>query len=161
MAETPEHLATRLSEEGEKTRQFFQALSPADLGREIYLDGACWTAREILAHFVSTESAILVLLRDILAGGPGAPESFQLDEFNEEQVSSREELTPADLLEQLGQLRQEMIDLVRRLTEVDLQRMGRHPFLGMAKIEDIIKLVYRHNQLHQRDIRRFLDQPAS
>jgi hypothetical protein len=38
----------------------------------------------------------------------------------------------------------------------DLAKQGRHPFLGTASLSDMIKLMYMHNQIHIRDIRRML-----
>ena len=48
--------------------------------------------------------------------------------------------------------------VVAHMTPEDLPKVGRHPFLGAAPLEDIIKLLYRHNQIHQRDVRRLLSQ---
>jgi hypothetical protein len=38
----------------------------------------------------------------------------------------------------------------------DLANTGRHPFLGWVAVEDIIKMLYRHDQIHLRDLRRLL-----
>jgi hypothetical protein len=40
------------------------------------------------------------------------------------------------------------------MQDPDLAKLGRHPFLGITSLEDIIKMVYRHNQIHMREIRR-------
>jgi hypothetical protein len=42
------------------------------------------------------------------------------------------------------------------LSADDLVKTGRHPWLGIAPLEDMIQLLYRHNQIHQRDIRKLL-----
>ena len=60
------------------------------------------------------------------------------------------------LLAQYEELRRSNANLVSRMQPEDLARVGRHPFLGVASLEEIIKLLYRHNQIHQRDIRRAL-----
>jgi hypothetical protein len=48
------------------------------------------------------------------------------------------------------------------MSDEDLGREGRHPWLGWDKIGKFLKLVYRHNMIHQRDMRRALEegQPA-
>jgi hypothetical protein len=38
----------------------------------------------------------------------------------------------------------------------DLVRQGRHPWFGETEIGEMLKLIHRHNQLHQRDIRKAL-----
>jgi hypothetical protein len=38
----------------------------------------------------------------------------------------------------------------------DLERIGRHPFLGVAPLVEMIKLVYRHNGIHIRDARKLV-----
>ena len=54
---------------------------------------------------------------------------------------------------QYERVRQATIKKVRALPDQDLGKMGRHPYLGVASLADIIKLIYRHNQIHQRDFR--------
>jgi hypothetical protein len=58
------------------------------------------------------------------------------------------------LIDQFKRLRQETIELVLNMNTSDLEKQGRHPFFGMAALEDIIKLIYRHGQIHLRDIRK-------
>jgi hypothetical protein len=63
---------------------------------------------------------------------------------------------PGELIEQFRQERENCIALVHRLSQEDLQKSGRHPWLGVAPVEEIVKLLYRHNQIHLRDIRKAL-----
>ena len=49
-----------------------------------------------------------------------------------------------------------MIVFVSELHEPDLQRTGRHPSLGVMALGDMIKIVYRHNHMHERDLRQAL-----
>jgi hypothetical protein len=156
MADTPEHLAERLSEDGGHVVEFFEKLAPADWEREIYTEGSRWSVRQILAHFDVTETSITRLIKDVLAGGAGAPKSFDLDGFNERTVAARRVSSPTELLSRFSAHRQATVDLVRGMSETDLALTGRHPFLGIAPLEDIIKLIYRHNLIHLRDIRRVL-----
>ncbi len=156
MADTPEYLVERLVEEGEKVSRFFNELAPDQWETQIYTEGSHWTARQILAHFDVTETNIGWLIRDILAGGGGAPEDFELNEFNERTVAAWQDLPAGDLLIRFAAHRQRTVDLVRHISVEDLQKTGRHPFLGKAPLVDIIKLMYRHNQIHLRDIRRVL-----
>lgn len=156
MADTPEHLAERLKVEGEKTLHFFHGLSPEQWERRVYTEGSCWTIRQVLAHFTVSEASFARLIGDILAGGQGAPENFQIDYFNERTVGKLEAATPIELLEKYVDLRSRFTALVQGLHPDDLLKTGRHPYLGVATIEDIIKLLYRHNAIHIREIRRII-----
>lgn len=155
MAEV-EHLCERLKAEGEKTAAYFQNLSGQQWECEVYGDGSRWSVRQLLAHFVATEAAFMRLINDIAAGGTGASEDFDIDAYNERKVASLNSAAPEELRQQFIRLRQETVRVVAGLQEGDLARTGRHPFLGIASLEDIVKLIYRHNQIHLRDLRRVL-----
>jgi hypothetical protein len=156
MPETIEKLAEKLRQEGEKTIEFFLALPPVAWNITMYTDGADWTIEDILVHFVITEKGISQIVGDILGGGAGSPPDLALDEFNRKTVARRKDRVIADLCTEFGELRGATVRLVLGMNDEDLLKQGRHPFLGIASLEDILKLMYRHNQIHQRDIRRGL-----
>lgn len=160
MTDTPEHLAERLNDEGQKALEFFRSLSPADWEKQVYTEGARWQLRQVLAHFVSSEIALVLLVKDILAGGPGSPEDLNLDEYNERRVNKLGGVSIEDLLARFADGRRQTIELVAQMRAPDLQRTGRHPFLGIASLEDIIKMIYRHNQIHLREIRKIISTPG-
>jgi len=154
MNAAPLFLSERLLKEGEKTLEFFQRLTPEQWGQSVYTDGAEWLVCDILAHFVAAEDGIRRLIEDILAGGGGSPPDFNLDAYNQRKVSALRGVSEQELLRRFAELRRKSAELVASLTQDDLARTGRHPWLGVAPLEEIIKLLYRHNQIHQRDIRR-------
>jgi hypothetical protein len=156
MFETIERLVGRLQIEGEKTRQFFQELLPEDFEKLLYADGQPWTVRQVLGHFVTTEQAIYRLIESILSGSAGVAEDFDIDAYNARSLVSLHQIAVGELLEKFSEHRQAIIRLVEQMNPLDLQKTGRHPFLGLAPVEDMIKLLYRHNQIHQRDIRKLL-----
>jgi hypothetical protein len=59
-------------------------------------------------------------------------------------------------LEQYKAVRAEMTAWVSSLDDADLDKIGRHPFLGHTTLREMIKLIYLHNQLHYRDLRKVL-----
>jgi hypothetical protein len=156
MSDTPAFLAERLISEGKKTLEFFKALQPEEWRATIYTEGTEWAVRDVLAHFVAAEKGVTRLIEVIVAGGSGVPEDFDLNAYNERKVSSLKETPPEALLEQFIQARQQSAKMAGGLSPQDLEKIGRHPFLGLAPVAEILKLVYRHNQLHQRDVRRSL-----
>lgn len=152
-----ELIQKRLRDEGDKLLALFETLTDAQWQLTIYTDGAVWTIKDLLAHQVSAEREFQRYGRDILAGGTGAPEDFSINDFNNAAVVSMADRTAADLLAALSAVRQATIELVATIEDADFARQGRHPFFGLISIEDMFKLIYRHNMMHTRDLRRTLD----
>lgn len=156
MTDTPQHLAEKLLADGEKTLAFFDPLTQQQWSIEVYTDGMVWCVREVLCHFASSETSFNRLLENILEGGEGSPEGFNIDAYNQRKVAQLEKASTEELLNSYKLARLKNVEIVSRLQPEDLQRTGRHPFLGVATLEDIIKLIYRHNQIHLRDVRKLL-----
>ena len=150
-------LQKRLRDEGDKLLTIFEALTEAQWSTTLYTDGAVWTIKDLLAHQISAEREFQYYGRDILAGGPGAPEDFSINAFNNAAVASQADRTATDLLSAFRAARQDTIDLVATIADADFARQGRHPYFGLMSIEDLFKLIYRHNMMHARDVRRVLD----
>ena len=153
MNEEIAHIHRRLSVEGEKTLSFFEALSPTDWEQPVYVTGSEWRVREILAHFISAERAYQKYLDDVLQGGLGAPDSLDIDEFNEAEVSTMQE-SSADLMEAFRQVRQDTLHLTEQLEDQDLSRTANHPWFEGKDVSWYLKLIYRHNAMHRKDIRK-------
>jgi hypothetical protein len=153
---TPQNLAQRLEKEGHKTLDFFRQLTSEQWILQVYSDGAAWTVHDLFVHFFETESSIPRLVRSILEGGSGVPEDFDIDRYNESHVGKLADLAPSELLERFAQQRAETVAFVSGLQQADLERTGRHPFLGVAPVGEMLKLMYLHLQLHLRDIKRVL-----
>lgn len=149
-------LLNRLTAQGSSTEEFFQELPSDHFETKIYSEGSQWTIRQILAHFVNAEDGIRRLVEYIIQGGEGVPEDFDIDAHNEKEVDELDEETPEVLLKGFKQNRQKTIQFVSSLSDTDLEKVGRHPWLGVTTVNDMLKLMYRHNQIHQRDIRKSL-----
>jgi hypothetical protein len=156
MSEQQALIQKRLHDEGEKLLAIFVALTPQQWQTVIYSDGMTWTIKDLLAHQISAEREFLFYGRDILNGGPGAPEDFSINDFNNHAVAQLADRTPEQLLADFRAARQDSIDFVSTIAAEQFARQGRHPFFGMMKIGDMFKLIYRHNMLHVRDLRKTL-----
>jgi hypothetical protein len=157
MATRQELILKRLQEEGRKSTAFFRALSAQQLAQVVYTTGPQWRGGDILAHFVSAEQTLLLYGQQVLAGGSGAPEDFVIDEFNAIEVAGLQGQPAARLAEQFEQARAATVSMVAGMAETDFDRIGRHPWFGRVPMEQMLKLVYRHNMLHERDVRRALE----
>ena len=153
-----DQIIEKLKENGAEAAKFFSGLRPEDWEVEMHADGERWTVRQILAHLVEAESGTALLIRQIASGGEGVPENFDLDRYNHGRVMKRESKgeDEAALVDRFLDHRRRTVEMVAGMSASDLKREGRHPFLGISEIGDMLKLMYRHVRLHQRDIRKKL-----
>jgi uncharacterized damage-inducible protein DinB len=155
MTETAE-LAAKLKFEGEKFSNFFAGLTDNQWDAEVYTEGTTWNVRNILAHLMTAERAFVRLFESIRQGGEGVSEDFVIDRYNARQQEKTRELDVQQLLQQYRAVRAEMIRWVSGINDSDLEKSGRHPFLGVTTLREMVKMIYIHNQIHYRDIKRSL-----
>ena len=155
MSETAE-LAEKLKTEGERMAAFFAGLTDDQWSNEVYTEGTTWSIRNVLAHYVTSERGLVRLFERIRTTGEGAADDFSIDRYNASQQEKTKDLAPAELLEQYKQVRAESVQWVSGLKDEELEIKGRHPFLGETVIREMIKMLYLHNQLHYRDVKRAL-----
>ncbi len=153
-------IVNRLANEGLKTLDFFRSLTPEQWSQPVYASGMGWTPREVLCHLLNAEQGFHYPISDILLGGPGSPEDVDIDALNEQQVGGMDCTDIAAIRDAFSQARITTIEIVRKMQPADLDREGRHPFFGRTTVDKMLKLIYRHNMIHQRDIRRALDQAS-
>ena len=161
MTDPRELIRKRLRDEGDKLIQTFARLAPEQWSLSIYTDGADWTLKDLLAHLSSAERAFLYYGRDILNGGEGAPEGFDINRFNNAEVGALRDRSAEQLIADLRAVRQATIEMVGQIADDDFKRTGRHPFFGQMSIDEMFKLIYRHNMMHLRDVRRALGGEAN
>jgi hypothetical protein len=152
------HLALRLRDEGLQISKFFAEVNPESWDAIVYTEGARWTVRQVLAHFIATERALRMLVEGIRAGGSGAPDGFDIDAFNEAQVRSLDSETPSNLQEMCRLERERTLQMLNELRASDLLLQGRHPYFGTMAIHQLLKWIYQHAQVHLRDLRRITPQ---
>jgi hypothetical protein len=63
----------------------------------------------------------------------------------------------ADLIAQFEAARADVVGIVQGMADADFDRIGRHPWFGRAPLANMLKLIYRHNIIHQRDIAKALE----
>ena len=155
MSETAE-LAEKLKTEGERFDEFFSGLTDAQWQMEVYTEGTIWSVRNVLSHFVTSERGLVKLFEQIRRGGAGAADDFSIDRYNTAQQEKTKELTPSELLGQYKSVRADSIAWVSGLKDVELEIKGRHPFLGETVIREMVKMLYIHDQIHYRDMKKVL-----
>jgi hypothetical protein len=149
-------LAEKLKSEGEKFASLFSSISDDQWQREVYTEGTTWTIRNVLSHFVTSERGLLKLFEQIRQGGQGAAEDFSIDRYNAAMQERTKSATVQELIEQYKEIRANAVKWVAGLNDSELEITGRHPFLGQTVIREMIKMLYIHNQLHYRDMKKAL-----
>ena len=135
---------------------FFRSLKPEELDVKVYPDDESWTVKQILAHFITIERSMQWLFKNMLSGGSGSPEDFDVEKFNRTQPNKFFGLALDELIEQFRLVRQDTITIVSNMEEKDLDREGLHAFHGHGKLERFICWAYEHARIHEDDIREAL-----
>ncbi len=155
MPETLE-LAEKLKTEGEKFVGIFSKLTDDQWQAEGYTEGETGTIRNVLSHFVTSEHGLVKLFESIRQGSAGAADDFSIDRYNASQQQKTRDLPPVELLEQYKEARGNTVSWVLGFKDEELEIKGRHPFLGETTLREMIKMLYLHNQIHYRDLKKVL-----
>jgi DinB superfamily len=157
--ERKELILKRLQDEGTKTAAYFKALQPAQWQQQVYTTGPEWGAHDLLCHFISAERTFIYYSQDLANGGTGVPRDFEIDAFNAREVKALREAnhSPAELISTFESQRVETTAFVQALNDSNFDRIGFHPWFGDTSLENILKLLYRHTMLHQRDLTKALE----
>ena len=107
-------------------------------------------------RFVTSERGLVKLFERVRAGGDGAADDFSIDRYNAAQQDKTKDLLPQELLEQYKEVRADSVAWTFSLEEVDLDKQGRHPFLEVTTLREMIKMLYLHNIIHYRDMKKVL-----
>ncbi len=150
-------LAEKLRSEGERFNDIFSGITDDQWNAEVYTEGTTWTIRNVLAHFATSERGLVKLFEQIRQGGAGAADDFSIDRYNEAQQQRTKELTSVELLEQYKEIRANTVTWVSGLKEDELELKGRHPFLEVTTIREMVKMLYIHQQMHYRDLKKVLN----
>ena len=156
MADRRTEIIRNLKKEGEKTVAYFKGFSPDELEVTVYTEEVQWTVRQVLAHFITIERSMQWLFNNILAGGPGAPEDFDIQRFNRTQPAKLDGIAMDELIRQFEIVRKDTVEIVENMQEADLDRAGRHAFFGDGNLDRFIRWAYEHAHLHQNDIHSVL-----
>jgi hypothetical protein len=148
-----EALAARLEKGRKKSFEIFNAITPEQWQVPLYLQPE-WRVHHLLAHFVSSESQLRLLIQDVASGGMGAPPDLDLDSYNASEQTRLEGRSVLELLDMLETERQQTLEWVRTLDDDQLDKIGRHPALGLVNVETMITAIYGHQLMHMRDLSR-------
>jgi hypothetical protein len=149
-------LVNRLRKGGDKTLETLRSLSGAQWQSVLYEEPYPWTVRDMTAHLLSAEKGLRRIAQNVAGGGPGAPQGFDYDSHNAEELVRLASMSPKKLLAGLADAREATIAWVSELDEAVLDRRGHHPALGEVTLEAIVNAFHGHQLMHIRDLKALL-----
>ncbi len=156
MSNKATQLAEKLRTEGEKTLTFYQNLPADTWDMQVFGDGAMWSVRGVFEHLCISEHTLRRLFEEIIKGGTGSPEGFDINAFNQEKTGRFADLSFDDLFKLYADTREKTVTFTRGLTDEQLALRGRHPAMGDTSLEEQIKMIYLHHIMHMRDVKKVL-----
>jgi hypothetical protein len=154
MAASAERLGKKLTSQYEKSVSFFKSLPDFIWDERLYTDGAEWTVHQVFAHIVEVEGSILYLMISISQGGTGVGPDFDIDRYNASAVRKISTKSREELFSLFEERRTRMLAFVDGLPPEVLALTGNHPYLGEAKLGEMLKMLLLHINGHIRDIRK-------
>lgn len=154
MGDRRSEIAAELRKGAEETVELFRNLQEKQLQIRVYDEAPGWSVRQVLAHLVTIEKSMHWLFNNILQGGMGTPEDFDVERFNRTQPQKLDGLGMDELIERFRSVREETLAIVAGMKETDLDRTGRHAFHGPGRLERFVRWAHEHARIHEEDVRR-------
>ena len=115
-----------------------------------------WKVRDIFEHLCISEHTLRRLFEQIVATGQGVAEDFDVNAFNQGKTGRFASLSRDELFKLYADTREKTIAFTRGLSDEQLTLRARHPAIGESSLEEQIKLIYLHHQMHMRDVKKAL-----
>jgi hypothetical protein len=110
-----------------------------------------WCVKEVVGHLIEAERRGFAGRIHIILGA----DSPDLETWDPAAVAAARRdcgKPAARLLEELAALRAESAGLVGRLRDIDLDRAGRHPTVGLLRVGDLLQEWVHHDRNHVRQV---------
>ncbi len=116
-------------------------------------EGGDWRVLDILRHVTDSERGMTALMAQLKAGGAGVSADFDLNRWNRRVVEKLQGKTAADMRAALIENRAGLFAFIDTLDEEDWEKKGRHASGHILTIEQVCKLIARHERDHLAEIR--------
>jgi hypothetical protein len=117
-----------------------------------------WRMKEVLDHITGWDDAVIASIKSFLAGEiPATPASRGIDAYNAETVTSREAIPYEVTQREWEASRAELLDLLRKMTDEQLQTSFGFPWGGQGTIEDLVEIFAEHEETHAKEIREIIE----
>jgi uncharacterized protein (TIGR03083 family) len=111
-----------------------------------------WTVYDLAKHLAGAEGGMEAIAHRILQGHTGVNEGFDLERYNAGNIRRRADKKIPELIEELGQSRIRMLQLLDSVTDEQLNLPGHHPYAGYLDLYGLFVVVYKHERMHIKEI---------
>lgn len=133
------HAVTGLSDEQWQSRAYSE-------------EGGEWRVLDILRHVVDSERGMTALMAQVQTGGAGVPDDFDLSRWNRRIVEKLQGKSLDDLMTAMAHNRVALFDFIDTLADEDWHKTGRHASGHVLSIEQVCRLIARHERGHTAEI---------
>ncbi len=154
----------KLSESREQTLSRIKSVDEAGATYRIRPDA--WSIKDHIAHLAAVEDSVVHFAHRILNEEcPVSPlcndKAFSQEAWNQRTVSERAASSWFDLCQTLMDTRQSLFEILERITDESLNRIGSHPVWGEpVTLESVLRVPYRHERAHRDEIAALSDMQA-
>ncbi len=127
-------------------------LTPEQWAMPVQEGDAHWTAHQVLSHLFDAERGMISQAVRIAAGEEPIPPDFDLNRWNKRATEKLKDKSVAELRQGLAELSLKLKEELDKLSEAQLDRIGRHSSLQMMSVEQIIQLIGAHEIAHAEGI---------
>ncbi|MDM8520643.1 DinB family protein [Anaerolineales bacterium HSG6] len=135
---------------------YLETLTPEQWEQEVFSEGNQWTVRDIITHLVEAETGLSIQIHKIRAGRETLPQGFDLDRWNAGVKKRMGDLTPAQLLQGLEEVRQKTLERLKTIESHEWELSGEHPSFGVVSVEKYYQIIAGHQRQHLIDIQSAL-----
>jgi len=120
-------------------------------------EGGEWRVVDVLRHVADSERGMTAMMAQVRAGGGGVPDDFDLNRWNRRVVTKLQDKSAEELLAGMEENRAALFAFIDSLEDEDWDKKGRHASGHIMTIEQVCKLIARHERDHLAEIRAALD----
>ncbi len=130
------------------------ALEKAAPQTEIYTS---WKVKQVLDHIAGWDQLVISSLRAYKKGEIPSHSVKSIDQYNDDSVSARKDLSLEQSRQAYDDARQEVVTILRSLPEEMLARRYMAPWGGNCTISSIVKIFVSHEEEHATQIEQLLN----
>lgn len=115
---------------------------------------APWTNRDVLVHLAISEAGHVGQITRCVAGEAPVPDDFDLRRFNRSSIKKRPDKSAADLIAEIETAHRQMLDLLEKISDADLDKTGRHARGDVLSAEQFFRRCAEHRRTHAEEIKQ-------
>jgi len=154
MSDRKTRILTQLDQTRNRLTAVLDHLRPDDWEQPVQDEDQHWTVRQMVSHLADAQKGMTTQMRRINAGEETVPPDFDINRWNRRAVEKAADRAPDELRATLVTDRAALKQFLDGLSDLDLDKQGRHSSLKIMSIEEIALLIGTHEREHTQVIAR-------